>query len=79
MGGIALQLFVARRHGATPGQIALAWVLRQSPAMLPIPGTGNPAHLRENVAAAGIHLSEEDVAALDRPGEEAGHSVRAAS
>ena len=56
---------LARRLGATPGQIALAWLLRRSAVMLPIPGTSKVAHLEENVAAAAIALSDEDVAALD--------------
>jgi aryl-alcohol dehydrogenase-like predicted oxidoreductase len=51
---------VAARHEATPAQVALAWLLRRSPAMLPIPGTGVPAHLDENVEAAGLHLSDEE-------------------
>jgi pyridoxine 4-dehydrogenase len=56
---------VADRHGATPMQIALAWLLRASPAMLPIPGTGSLQHLEENIAAAEIELSDEDMRALD--------------
>ena len=48
---------IATKLGATPGQIALAWVLKRSPAMLPIPGTGRVSHLEENVAAAAITLS----------------------
>lgn len=59
---------IARTHGATPAQIALAWVLKRSPVMLPIPGTSKVKHLEENVAAAGIALSEEDFARLDREG-----------
>jgi aryl-alcohol dehydrogenase-like predicted oxidoreductase len=55
---------VAARHGATPAQIALAWLLQRSPAMLPIPGTGSPEHLRENAAAGPIELSEDDLVAL---------------
>jgi pyridoxine 4-dehydrogenase len=51
---------VAERHGATPGQIALAWLLHRSPVMLPIPGTSSVAHLEENVAAAAINLSPEE-------------------
>ncbi|MBA2683309.1 MAG: aldo/keto reductase [Gemmatimonadaceae bacterium] len=51
---------VARRHGATTGQIAIASLLAHSPAMLPIPGTSKVKHLEENVAAAGIELSTED-------------------
>lgn len=56
---------IARRIGATPSQIALAWVLRKSPVMLPIPGTGRVRHLEENTAAAAITLSEDDMRALD--------------
>ena len=59
----------ARAHAATPGQIALAWLLHRSPVMLPIPGTGSVAHLEENVAAAGIQLTQEEVDALDAGGE----------
>jgi pyridoxine 4-dehydrogenase len=62
---------VAKAHGATPGQIALAWVLKRSPVMLPIPGTGKVAHLEENVAAASIVLSDEEFATLDAKGREA--------
>ena len=56
---------IARAHGASPGQFALAWLLRRSPVMLPIPGTSNVAHLEQNVAAARIKLSDEQFAALD--------------
>jgi len=58
----------AKRLGATPSQVALAWVLMRSPVMLPIPGTGKVKHLEENVAAAEIVLSDEDFAALDAAG-----------
>ncbi|MFF8372706.1 aldo/keto reductase [Streptomyces lydicus] len=58
---------VAARHGATSGQIALAWLLHRSPVLLPTPGTGSPAHLDENLAAAGIALTEEDMAQLAGP------------
>ena len=58
-------LAVADRHGATPAQIRLAWTLHQSPNVLAIPGTGNVAHLEENVAAAALRLSPEDLALLD--------------
>lgn len=58
---------VAARHGATPAQIALAWLLRRSPAVLPIPGTSSAAHMRENIDAALIKLSEDDMAALVPP------------
>jgi aryl-alcohol dehydrogenase-like predicted oxidoreductase len=55
---------VALRHGATPVQVAIAWLLARSPQMLPIPGTGSVAHLEENVAAAAIVLTERDLADL---------------
>ena len=55
---------VAQRHGATSLQIALAWLLRRSPVMLPIPGTSRRDHLEENVQAAGVTLSDADVALL---------------
>ena len=55
---------VADRHGATPRQIVLAWLLARSPVALPIPGTGSVAHLEENIAAAAIELSPAEVAAL---------------
>ena len=59
---------IASTHGATPGQIALAWLLKRSPVMLPIPGTGQVAHLEENCAAAEIALSDEEFAELDKAG-----------
>jgi pyridoxine 4-dehydrogenase len=62
---------VAKDHDATASQIALAWVLRRSPVMLPIPGTSKVAHLEENVAAADIPLSDADFDALDRAGRAA--------
>jgi pyridoxine 4-dehydrogenase len=68
---------VAKRHGAAPSQIALAWVLKRSPVMLPIPGTSKVKHLEENVAAASIKLSDEDFAALDRQGKQ--QAIAAAS
>ncbi len=55
----------AERLGATPGQVALAWLLRRSPVMLPIPGTSKVAHLEENVAAAELELTGDDLEALD--------------
>jgi aryl-alcohol dehydrogenase-like predicted oxidoreductase len=57
---------VARRHGASGGQIALAWLLRRSPVMLPIPGTASMEHLEQNMGAASIRLSDEDFAAIER-------------
>jgi pyridoxine 4-dehydrogenase len=55
---------IADRHGATPAQIALAWLLRRSPMMLPIPGTLSLEHLKENLAALEIELSEAEFQAL---------------
>lgn len=55
---------VAQRHGASPRQIVLAWLLARSPSILPIPGTGSVAHLESNVAAAAIELSPAEVASL---------------
>ncbi|MFG2576131.1 aldo/keto reductase [Streptomyces sp. NPDC048481] len=60
---------VARAHDATPAQIRLAWTLHRGPHMLAIPGTANPAHLAENIAAAAIRLTEEELALLDLPGQ----------
>lgn len=54
----------AREHGATPAQLALAWLLHRSPVMLPIPGTSSVAHVEENIASAGIRLTDEEYAAL---------------
>ena len=56
---------VARRHGATVYQIALAWLLARSPAMLVIPGTSSVRHLEENIRAAEIRLTDEDLKELD--------------
>ena len=56
---------VARRLGATSMQVALAWLLRRSPNILLIPGTSSVAHLRENLAAADLHLPDDAVTALD--------------
>jgi len=61
---------VAKRLGATPAQVALAWVLARSPVMLPIPGTSRVAHLEENMAAASLELTTEEFAELDRVGHE---------
>jgi aryl-alcohol dehydrogenase-like predicted oxidoreductase len=55
---------IAARHGATPQQVALAWLLRRSPTTLPIPGTLSLEHLRENLAAAEVELTDADVEAL---------------
>jgi aryl-alcohol dehydrogenase-like predicted oxidoreductase len=55
---------IARRHGATPAQITLAWLLRRSPAMLPIPGTLSLGHVQENLAALEIELTDAEFEAL---------------
>ena len=55
---------IAKKHGATTRQITLAWLLRRSPAMLPIPGTLSLEHLKENLAAARIELTDEEFEAL---------------
>jgi pyridoxine 4-dehydrogenase len=56
---------IAKAHGATTWQVALAWLLHRSPALLPIPGTSSIAHLEENVAAASLKLSKDECAVLD--------------
>ncbi|MEV2214023.1 oxidoreductase [Streptomyces sp. NPDC050997] len=58
-------LAVARAHDATPTQVRLAWTLRQGPHVLAIPGTGNPDHLVENVAAGALRLTDEEAGTLD--------------
>jgi pyridoxine 4-dehydrogenase len=62
---------IAERLQATPGQVALAWILRRAKVMLPIPGTSSPEHLQQNVAAAALRLSDEEFRALDRQGRKA--------
>lgn len=62
---------IAERLGATPSQVALAWVLKRSPVMLPIPGTSTVRHLEENTAAAGIELTDQDFSELDAVGKRA--------
>jgi aryl-alcohol dehydrogenase-like predicted oxidoreductase len=59
------------KHEASASQIALAWMLKRSPVMLPIPGTGKVKHLEDNVAAAAIKLSDADFATLDKVGKTA--------
>jgi aryl-alcohol dehydrogenase-like predicted oxidoreductase len=56
---------VARAHGATPAQVRIAWTLHRGPHVLAIPGTGNPDHLVENVAAGALSLAPEEVSLLD--------------
>jgi len=59
---------IAKAHKATAGQIALAWLLKRSPVILPIPGTSQVSHLEENVAAADVKLTEAEFAELDKAG-----------
>jgi pyridoxine 4-dehydrogenase len=63
-GGPPVLADIAARHGATSEQVALAWLLRRSPTILPIPGTLSLEHLRENLAAARVELTDADVEAL---------------
>jgi aryl-alcohol dehydrogenase-like predicted oxidoreductase len=67
--GIAPLDEVARKHRATPSQIALAWLLKRSPVMLPIPGTSSVEHLEENVAAGAIELDAADMETLEAAGD----------
>ncbi|PZO55368.1 MAG: oxidoreductase [Phormidesmis priestleyi] len=62
---------IAQAHDASAAQVALAWVLKRSANMLPIPGTSKVSHLEENVAAAQIKLSDEEFQQLDKAGKEA--------
>jgi pyridoxine 4-dehydrogenase len=55
---------IAAAHDATPAQVRLAWTLAQGPHVLAIPGTGDPAHLEENVAAGALRLSDADLRRL---------------
>lgn len=57
---------VARAHQATPHQVAIAWLLKRSPIMLPIPGTSSVKHLEENIAAASLQLTDEEFQKLSR-------------
>ena len=59
---------IAQAHHATPHQVAIAWLLARSPAIVPIPGTGSIAHLEENMGAAHLDLSSEELAALEASG-----------
>lgn len=62
----------AKRHGATVGQLALAWLLYRSPVMLPIPGTSSVVHLEENIASASVKLSKAEWAEIERSASSAG-------
>jgi aryl-alcohol dehydrogenase-like predicted oxidoreductase len=59
---------IAKRHGATPAQVCLSWLLARSPAILPIPGTSSVRHLEENVAAAELVLSPDELQTLNKLG-----------
>jgi pyridoxine 4-dehydrogenase len=59
---------IAKRYGASERQVVLAWLLARSPSILPIPGTGSVGHLEDNVAAAALTLTGEEIAALNRSG-----------
>jgi pyridoxine 4-dehydrogenase len=67
---------LAKKRGATPSQVALAWVLQRSPVMLPIPGTGKVKHLEENTAAAALRLSDAEFRELDAAGRKAWDAQR---
>ena len=69
--GESILTAIAAKIGITPGQAALAWLLKRSPWIIAIPGTTNPEHARENVAAAAIELSDEQYAAIERIGQKA--------
>ena len=58
----------ARRHGVTQNQVVLAWLLAMSPQILPIPGTGSPVHAEENIAAAGLELSPDEIDGIGKGG-----------
>ncbi len=70
---------IAKRHGAEPGQVALAWLLQRSPVVLPIPGTASLGHLEENARAATFELEPADIERLDSlhlPGYRARRAAR---
>ncbi|MFJ6012869.1 aldo/keto reductase [Streptomyces sp. NPDC092952] len=64
---------VARAHGVSPARVRLAWALHQGPHVLVIPGTGDPEHLADNVAARTLRLSEDELRLLDTVGHRTGH------
>ncbi len=59
---------IAEAHDVPPAHVALAWLLQRAPVVLPIPGTGSVAHLDENVGAAGLRLSDDELASLSAAG-----------
>jgi pyridoxine 4-dehydrogenase len=63
-GTIPALMAAARRRGVTERQVALAWLLNRSPQVLPIPGSGDPDHVEQNVAAASIELTDEEIRAI---------------
>ena len=65
-GAIPALLNAARRRGVTERQVALAWLLTRSPQVLPIPGSGSPEHVEENIAAASIELTPEEIRAINK-------------
>ncbi|AXG78214.1 aldo/keto reductase [Streptomyces paludis] len=67
-------LAVARAHGATPAQVRLAWTLHRGPHVLAIPGTGDPGHLVENIAAGALRLSPDELARLQPPPRHSGEA-----
>jgi aryl-alcohol dehydrogenase-like predicted oxidoreductase len=60
-------LAVARAHGVSPARVRIAWTLHQGPHVLAIPGTGDPGHLEDNIAAGALHLTPADLARLNSP------------
>ena len=64
---------IAKAHGATQSQVAIAWLLQRSAVIIPIPGTSKAAHLEQNAKAAGIELTQEEFDRLDKAGAPAGH------
>ena len=70
---------IAQSHDATCAQIALAWVLKRSKVMLPIPGTSKVKHLEENTAAAAISLGDDDFKVLDEQGQAAWRAAQGTS
>jgi pyridoxine 4-dehydrogenase len=62
---------ISKEHGSSPAQLALAWLLHRSPVMLPIPGTSKVAHVEQNIAAAEIELSADEVERLEAAGRDA--------
>ncbi|MFF5483224.1 aldo/keto reductase [Streptomyces sp. NPDC012935] len=65
-------LAVARAHGASPAQVRIAWTLHQGPHVVAIPGTGNPDHLAENVAAGALRLTDDELARLNAARQQTG-------